>query len=93
MMWLFRSVVPMLSQDVRYALKTLRKTPAFTIAAVLTIALGIAANAAVFSVVNAAMIRSLPFADPDRLVQVAERNEKLNLPYFSASALNYLSWP
>ena len=70
----------------------LRQTPAFTAAAVLTIALGIAANAAVFSVMNAAMLRALPFPEPDRLMQVAERNDKLNLPYFSASSLNYLSW-
>jgi putative ABC transport system permease protein len=91
-MWSFRSGAPTLLHDVRYALRTLRKTPAFTVAAILTIGLGIAANTGVFSVVNAAMIRALPFAEPDRLVQVAERNEKLNLPYFSASALNYLSW-
>jgi putative ABC transport system permease protein len=82
----------MLLQDVRYALRMLRKRPAFTGAAVLTIALGIAANTRIFSVVNVAMIRSLPFAEPDRLMQVAERNEKLNIAYFSASALNYLSW-
>jgi putative ABC transport system permease protein len=82
----------MLPHDVRHALRMLRKAPGFTAAAVLTIALGIAANTAVFSVVNAAMIRALPFADPSRLMQVAERNEKLNLPFFSVSSLNYLSW-
>jgi putative ABC transport system permease protein len=70
----------------------LRKAPAFTAAAVITIALGIAANTAVFSVANAAVIRSLPFADPDRLMQVAERNQRLNLAFFSVSSLNYLSW-
>jgi putative ABC transport system permease protein len=82
----------MLPRDVRFALRTLRKTPVFTGAAILTIALGIAATTGVFSVVNAAMIRALPFADPDRLMQVAERNDKLGLPYFVASTLNYLSW-
>ena len=70
----------------------LRRTPAFTTAAVVTIALGIAANTAVFSAVNAVLVRSLPFENPDRLMQVAERNERLNLPFFSSSALNYLSW-
>ena len=69
-----------------------RRAPASTAAAILTIALGIAANTAVFSAVNAAMLRPLPYPDASRLMQVAERNEKLNLPYFSASALNYLSW-
>ncbi len=82
----------MLLHDVRHALRALRKSPAFTVAAVATIALGIAANTAVFSVVNAALIRALPYSEPDRLMQVAERNDKLNLPYFSVSTLNYLSW-
>jgi len=82
----------MLLQDVRFALRTLRKTPVFTGAAILTIALGMAATTGVFSVVNAAMIRALPFADPDRLMEVAERNDKLNLPYFASSTLNYVSW-
>jgi putative ABC transport system permease protein len=81
-----------LAADARYAFRTLRKAPAFALAATLTMALGIAANTVIFSVVNAALIRSLPYAAPDRLMQVAERNDRLNLPYFSASALNYLSW-
>jgi putative ABC transport system permease protein len=78
--------------DVQYALRMIRKTPLFTAAVVLTVALGIVANTAIFSVVNAVMFRPLPFADPGRLVQVAEKNDKLNLPTFSSSVLNYLSW-
>jgi len=82
----------MLLNDLRYAARTLRKTPVFTGAAILTLALGIGANTAIFSVVNAVMLRALPFAKPDRLVWVAEKNDKLKLPYWPTSALNYLSW-
>jgi putative ABC transport system permease protein len=82
----------MLIQDLRYTFRTLRKTPLFTIAVVLTVTLGIGAATTIFTVVDAVMLRPLPFADPDRLMWVAEKNDKLNLPTFSASALNYLSW-
>lgn len=78
--------------DLRYALRLLRKSPLFTVAIVLTTALGIGATTTIFSVVNAVLVRPLPFADPDRLMQVAEKNDKLHLPAFGASALNYLSW-
>lgn len=78
--------------DLRYALRMLLRTPTFTAASILTLALGIGANTAIFSVVNAVLIRPLPFKDPSRLVTVFEKNDKLNLPQFSSSLLNYLSW-
>jgi putative ABC transport system permease protein len=82
----------MLLNDLVYSVRTLRKTPVFTAAAVLTLALGVGANTAIFTVVNAELLRPLPFAEPERLVRLFEKNDKLNLSQFSASVLNYLSW-
>jgi putative ABC transport system permease protein len=78
--------------DIAYALRMMRRTPLFTAAVVLTVTLAIAANITIFSVVNAVMLRPLPFKDPNRVIQVAEKNDKLNLPSFGSSVLNFLSW-
>ncbi len=78
--------------DLRYAVRIMRRAPLFTATVVLTVAIAIAANATIFTVVNAVMIRSLPFGEPNRIMQVAEKNDKLNIPTFGASVLNFLSW-
>jgi putative ABC transport system permease protein len=78
--------------DLRYALRLLRKSRLFTITVVLTVAIGIGGTTTIFSVVNAVLLRPLPFQEPARLMQVAEKNDTLRLPAFGASALNYLSW-
>ena len=78
--------------DIRYAVRVMLRSPLFTVTVVLTVAIAIAANATIFTVVNAVMLRSLPFAEPNRIMQMAEKNDKLNLPNFGVSVLNFLSW-
>ncbi|MGH9792835.1 MAG: ABC transporter permease, partial [Candidatus Acidiferrales bacterium] len=78
--------------DLLYALRLLRKSPGFTLAAVLTLALGIGANAAVFSIFNAVMLRPLPFPEPERLVRLWESNPQRGWPIFAVSQPNFLDW-
>jgi predicted permease len=79
-----------LFQDLRYGARVLLKNPGFTSIAVLTLALGIGANTAIFSVVNAILLRPLPYAQADRLVWMNERHEEI--PSRWVSYANFLDW-
>ncbi len=82
----------MLSFDLRYALRALRRSPMFTTIAILTVALGIGANTAIFSIVHAVALEPLGYVDANRLVRIWEKNDRLKIPQFSASIPNYVSW-
>ena len=78
-----------LVQDLRYGLRTLLKSPGFTVVAVVALALGIGANTAIFSVVNAALLRPLPYENPERLVMV---RETVSAQDIGASYANFTDW-
>jgi len=81
-----------LFKDLRYALRVFRKTPAFSLAAICTLALGIGACAAVFTVVDAVLLRPLPYPEPDRLVKALTKNPQLGVKNGPTSLPDYLDW-
>jgi len=81
-----------LLQDVRYGVGLARKSPAFTGAAVLTLALGMCATTTIFSVVYSVVLHPLPYRDPERLVSVWTRMPRSGMPRANVGAANYLDW-
>ncbi|HXD72238.1 MAG TPA: ABC transporter permease [Vicinamibacterales bacterium] len=88
-------VVDALLQDVRHGIRTLTQAPGFSLAAILILALGIGANSAIFSVVDAVLLRPLPFANPERIMRVWHTPPPEQFGgrrIFAVSAANYLDW-
>src|SRR5882762_9772704 len=88
----WESFVETLWQDLHFAARMLRKNPGFTVVAVLTLALGIGANTAIFSVVNAVLLRPLPYKDSDQLVQLIEHDQKRGVDFDWVSFPNFHDW-
>ena len=78
--------------DIRYGLRIMLKQPGFTLVAVITLALGIGANTAIFSLVNSILLRPLPFREPDRLVRMVQASPKLGLTSWGVSQADFAAY-
>jgi len=87
-----RNLLTDLGQDLRYGIRVLLKNPGFTVAAVVALALGIGANSVIFTVVNAVLLRPLPFKDPQQLVMVWENAAHLGFPKDTPPPGTFLDW-
>jgi hypothetical protein len=85
-------VLDALAQDVRYALRTLRRTPGFTAVAVLTLGLGVGANTAVFSVVHAVLLEPLPCERPEQLLNISQARPSDGIPATGWSYANFAAF-
>jgi hypothetical protein len=81
-----------LARDLQYAARTLRASPAFTIAAALTLAIGIGANTAIFSAVDGVLLKPLPFANPDRIVTLWQTDPANGITRGAVAPANFLDW-
>src|SRR5579871_5187124 len=90
--WLKELTRMTLSEDLRFAVRTLRRNPGFALVTVLALALGVGANTAMFSVIDGVMLRPLPFPHSERLVNVWETMLIRNFPEFIVAPANYYDW-
>ena len=84
--------MPELIRDLKHTFRRLARTPVFTLATVVTLALGIGANTAIFSVINSVLLKPLPFPEPDRLIGVWQTAPGVNIKDLSASIADYVTY-
>ena len=84
--------LPIVLRHIRYGLRGLARTPGFTVAAIVTMMLGIGANVAVFTVLNTALLRPLPYRQPDRVVIIWETKKLFKSDRITVAAPNYRDW-
>ena len=81
-----------LAADLRYGVRTLRAARGFTLGAVMTLAIGIGANSAIFSVVDGVVLKPLPFSQPDRIVALFQNDRKKGLDHDAVAPANFADW-